>query len=136
MQRYKPPMIFSTQKPAHMHPELDGDYVLHSEAQAEIERLRAEVENLRKRISDMAIRNVQSRIKSMRERSIERDREHADFMNLVEQWETSHNDAIESAKSVVLHSPELDDVDNVTWVDGRPYICEETVWRKIDALKK
>lgn len=81
-----------------MGPCDDGDWVQYSDAQAKIDKLK-------KRISDMAITNVRSRIKSMQNRAIERDRDHDDFMNLVEQWETSHNDAIEAAAAKAESHP-------------------------------
>lgn len=103
MQRYKPPMIFSTQKPAHMHPELDGDYVLHSEAQAEIERLQAEVERLTEELTASCARA------EMQQREAERLRRNSSVLHdtiekifaegakQLARADTAHNDAIEVA---------------------------------------
>lgn len=71
MQGYAPPMLFSTQKPAHMHPEPDGEYVLRSEAQAEIDRLKAEVSRLQGLVikSGVTIGVLRSTLAAYREES-------------------------------------------------------------------
>lgn len=75
----------------------NGDYVLHSEAQAEIDRLQAEVERLKKiNLKLSADRHVPA----MRV-SIEKAKSEAqatdDYMAILNERDTAHNDAIEAA---------------------------------------